>query len=111
MATSTELIHPEIPIFHPQSTAHKFHIICAHSWPEFGIGFNNKLPWHLKGDLQNFKTLTTTQTLNYVIMGRTTYDSLPASVRPLPDRYNIVITRDAELLQNAHTPTNLWYTT
>lgn len=52
------------------------------------IGRNNKLPWHLPNDLKYFKRLTTGKP---VIMGRKTYDSIG---RPLPNRVNIVITRD-----------------
>lgn len=52
------------------------------------IGRNNKLPWHLPNDLKYFKQLTTGKP---VIMGRKTYESIG---RPLPNRVNIVITRD-----------------
>ena len=51
------------------------------------IGKNNKLLWHLPKDLKHFKELTTGHT---VIMGRKTYDSVG---KPLPNRRNIVITR------------------
>lgn len=53
------------------------------------IGLNNKLPWHLPEDLKRFKDLTKGDA---VIMGRKTWESLPAKFRPLPDRVNIVIT-------------------
>lgn len=53
------------------------------------IGNDNDLLYHIKEDLQNFKRMTTN---NVVIMGRKTYESLPK--RPLPNRFNIVITRD-----------------
>ena len=53
------------------------------------IGNNNKLIWKLSNDLKRFKNLTTNHS---VIMGRKTFESLP---NPLPDRDNIVITRDA----------------
>ncbi|MFQ3229323.1 dihydrofolate reductase [Reinekea sp.] len=52
------------------------------------IGRDNKLPWHLPNDLKYFKQITTGKP---VIMGRKTYDSIG---RPLPNRTNIVITRD-----------------
>ena len=51
-----------------------------------GIGINNKLPWHISEDLQNFKSLTVNST---IIMGRKTWDSL--KVKPLPNRRNIVM--------------------
>ena len=66
-----------------------------------GIGRNGILPWHLKCDLQHFKEITTgTQDKskrNAVIMGRKTWDSLPAQFRPLPQRVNVVITRNENL--------------
>lgn len=52
------------------------------------IGRDNDLPWRLSADLQNFKKLTSG---NAIIMGRKTWDSLG---RPLPNRKNIIITRD-----------------
>jgi len=52
---------------------------------EYGIGFQNKIPWHYKEDLQHFKRLTVG---NAVIMGRKTYESIG---RPLPSRHNIVV--------------------
>jgi dihydrofolate reductase len=54
------------------------------------IGRNNTLPWHLPEDLAHFKR----NTLGCpVIMGRKTWDSLPAKFRPLPGRLNVVVTR------------------
>jgi dihydrofolate reductase len=57
------------------------------------IGKNNRLPWHLPEDLAHFKR--TTEGFP-VIMGRKTWESLPASFRPLPGRTNIVLTRQAD---------------
>lgn len=50
------------------------------------IGVKGQLPWHLSEDLQYFKRTTQGSP---VIMGRTTYFSLPK--RPLPGRLNIVL--------------------
>lgn len=55
------------------------------------IGRGNDIPWYIPKDLEHFKKLTTGNT---VIMGRKTYESLPKEYRPLPNRVNIVITRD-----------------
>ncbi|HEX8406541.1 MAG TPA: dihydrofolate reductase [Duganella sp.] len=55
-----------------------------------GIGINNTLPWKLPEDLAHFKRVTTGHP---IIMGRKTFDSIG---RPLPNRRNIVITRNAE---------------
>ncbi len=57
---------------------------------ERGIGIDNKLPWHLPEDLAHFKRLTSGHP---IIMGRKTFDSIG---RALPNRRNIVITRNAE---------------
>ena len=54
------------------------------------IGKDNKLIWHIPEDLKRFKNLTTGHT---IIMGRKTLDSLPCG-KPLPDRTNIVLSRD-----------------
>lgn len=52
------------------------------------LGKNNQLIWHLPADLKRFKKTT----LNHVvIMGRKTFESLG---KPLPNRTNIIITRD-----------------
>ena len=56
--------------------------------PENVIGKDNAIPWYYSEDLKRFKKLTIGKT---VIMGRKTWESLP--VKPLPDRRNIVITR------------------
>ncbi|WP_375683985.1 dihydrofolate reductase [Bartonella sp. CB15SXKL] len=52
------------------------------------IGREGAMPWHLSTDLQLFKALTLRKP---IIMGRKTWDSIG---RPLPERTNIVITRD-----------------
>lgn len=53
------------------------------------IGTANTLPWRLPEDLKRFKKLTLGRP---VIMGRKTYESIG---RPLPDRHNIIVTRNA----------------
>ena len=54
------------------------------------IGRDNQLPWHLPADLKHFKQLTLGKP---VVMGRKTYESIG---RPLPERTNIVVTRDRD---------------
>lgn len=54
------------------------------------IGKNNDLPWHLPRDLKYFKSVTTGCP---IIMGRKTYESIG---KVLPNRLNIVITRNAD---------------
>lgn len=54
------------------------------------IGADGKMPWHLPADLRRFKQLTMGRPM---IMGRKTFDSLPAI---LEGRRHIVLTRDTE---------------
>lgn len=65
------------------------HIIVAMT-PSGGIGRDGTIPWDLiPDDMRHFRSLTIGQT---VLMGRKTWDSLPAAKRPLPDRRNVVLT-------------------
>ena len=61
------------------------------------IGQDGAMPWHLPEDLAHFKALTQGHP---VIMGRKTWESLPARFRPLPGRTNIVITRQSNWQQS-----------
>ncbi len=54
------------------------------------IGKNNGLPWHLPDDMKYFMQTTK---LHHLIMGRKNYDSIPEKFRPLPNRINVVVTR------------------
>lgn len=54
------------------------------------IGRDGGIPWRLPEDQARFKELTLG---HRVVMGRLTWESLPASVRPLPGRTNVVVTR------------------
>ena len=69
----------------------KLHLIYARARNGV-IGKDNQMPWHLPEDLAHFKRVTLGQP---VIMGRKTWESLPAKFRPLPGRLNIVVTRQA----------------
>ena len=60
------------------------------------IGRGNGLPWRLASDMARFKRLTESDGFNSVIMGRRTWDSLPETFRPLPERSNIVMSRDTD---------------
>ena len=76
-----------------------FNIIVAVD-EEFGIGKEGGLPWHLPGDMKFFKEITTktedAQKKNVVIMGRKTWESIPARFRPLPGRINCVLSRNKD---------------
>lgn len=54
------------------------------------IGKNNDLPWNLPDDMKFFMQTTKG---HHCIMGRKNYDSIPDKFRPLPNRTNIVVTR------------------
>lgn len=58
------------------------------------IGKNNKLLWHIPEDLKKFKEITQGKT---VVMGRSTFESIG---KPLPDRHNIVLTKDLKSFSN-----------
>lgn len=62
-------------------------IVVAHSRNGV-IGRGGELPWRLPTDLKRFRAITTGGT---VVMGRKTYESIPDSFRPLPDRRNLVL--------------------
>lgn len=79
------------------------------------IGRGGGIPWQLPEDLVRFKELTMGHT---VVMGRLTWESLPANVRPLPGRRNVVVTRQPDFtadgatvvasLDEALTDTDTW---
>lgn len=81
----------------------RFSIVSSMTKTTRGIGFGNKLPWKTtsegKEDLAFFSYLTSEvkpnpNVMNTVIMGRKTWESLPKSRKPLPQRYNIIVTRN-----------------
>ncbi len=59
------------------------------------IGKDNTLPWRLSSDLQRFKEITSGHP---VILGRKTYESIPKKFRPLPNRTNIILTRNMDFI-------------
>lgn len=59
---------------------------------DLAIGFQNRLVFRISADMKRFKSLTVGNT---VLMGRKTFESLPKGA--LPDRRNIVLTRDSSL--------------
>ena len=58
------------------------------------IGADGGLPWDLPEDLAHFAATTRGRP---VVMGRRTWASLPARVRPLPGRANVVLSGDPDL--------------
>jgi dihydrofolate reductase len=58
------------------------------------IGENNKLPWNIPEDLKHFQEITKGKA---VLMGRKTFESIMGYLKkPLPNRTNIVITRNTD---------------
>jgi len=74
------------------SSKKAINIIVATS-TNYGIGYDNKMCWHIPEELKHFKRITTScddkKKRNCVIMGKNTWYSLP--MRPLVDRINIII--------------------
>ena len=61
--------------------------------PEGVIGKDNDLIWHLPRDIKFFKETTMG---HHVIMGRKSFESIPHKFRPLPNRTNIIVTRQSD---------------
>ncbi|KAK4936818.1 hypothetical protein LTR10_022407 [Elasticomyces elasticus] len=83
-------------------------IVATSLNPPMGIGHKGELPWpQIKADMAFFRKATShidpsispsssppsTQTLNAVVMGRKTWESIPHKFRPLSNRLNVIITR------------------
>ena len=80
-------------------------IIVAYD-PNRTIGNGRDIPWSIPEDMKHFKKTTVG---NVVKMGRKTWDSIPEKYRPLPDRENIILTRDPEdfMSRNLDLPSNV----
>ncbi len=78
----------------------QFHAVAAMTQNRV-IGKDGSMPWHLPADLQFFKKLTSGHP---ILMGRKTWDSLG---RPLPNRRNLVLSRQSTPLVGAEVITDL----
>ncbi|KAF9965969.1 dihydrofolate reductase [Mortierella alpina] len=80
-----------------------------------GIGLKGGLPWRLRKDMAFFANVTSTvpatttstthsssdiQRVNACIMGRRTWESIPAKFRPLVNRFNVIVSRDPHYLDD-----------
>ena len=68
-----------------------------------GIGNKNQIPWNLRGDMRNFRNLTTRNDYGKkccIIIGRKTFESIEEKYRPIPDRVNIIISRTMEIVND-----------
>ncbi|KAF8622481.1 hypothetical protein AX15_006997 [Amanita polypyramis BW_CC] len=64
-----------------------------------GIGRNSGLPWRLAKEMKYFARATSNApegAINTVVMGRNTWESIPKKFRPLPNRMNVVISRNKD---------------
>lgn len=68
----------------------KISIIAAAS-ENLVIGKDNDLPWHLPTDMKYFNRITKG---HMVIMGSKCWESIPLRYRPLPNRDNVVVSRN-----------------
>ncbi|PVU85370.1 hypothetical protein BB561_005863 [Smittium simulii] len=79
----------------------------------YGIGLDNDIPWYIPEDLVYFNKLTKTginvpqsdiansesdNSMSVCIMGRKTWESLPDKYRPLPGRFNIILSSKQNLI-------------
>ena len=80
--------------FKPMGTVTEFKLIAA-LCSGGGIGYEGTLPWpKIERDLRFFSQMTRSSSFPYnsaVVMGRKTWESIPANVQPLPFRDNFVI--------------------
>lgn len=76
-------------------TDHEVYMIVAAD-KDLGIGKDGTLPWQITKEMRYFKEITTKvhdkTKENMVIMGRTTWESIPERFRPLIDRRNVILT-------------------
>ena len=80
-----------------------------------GIGLNNKIPWKISEDMHYFSKKTSgnyqgdVNKKNIVLMGRNTWESLPKKYKPLPHRFNIVLTKNGNGQELKDRNTNVEY--
>lgn len=72
---------------------HRISAIAAIGKTTRVLGKDNDLVWDIPADLERFRNMTREHP---IIMGRKTWESLPAERRPLPKRTNIVVSRNAD---------------
>ena len=68
--------------------------ICYHK-NKLIVGKDDELFLKIRRDMEYFKNITNN---SVIVMGRKTWFSIPQNQRPLENRYNIILTRNKELL-------------
>lgn len=86
-------------------------LVVAAAEQNWGIGLRQQIPWRLPTDMKHFKDITvrapqagdasSPPPQHAVIMGRKTWESLPPKFRPLPHRFNVILTRNSDY-RSAH---------
>ncbi|OAA58559.1 dihydrofolate reductase [Niveomyces insectorum RCEF 264] len=78
----------------PSSLPLELTLVVAATSRDMGIGANGGLPWTgLRKEMAYFARVTKRGQNNAVIMGRRTWESIPAKFRPLRGRLNVVVSR------------------
>ena len=78
-----------------------------------GIGLKNIIPWRLASDMKWFRETTTTINKhaageqNAIIMGSKTWLSIPPKFKPLKNRFNIVLTKQSEIIKSLQSEQNV----
>jgi hypothetical protein len=88
--------HSTIYLINRTMHMHRLTIIVA-ATKYNGIGQNSTLPWRLPKEMKYFTQATSAAPdgkLNAVVMGRNTWESIPKRHRPLPNRVNLVTSRN-----------------
>jgi dihydrofolate reductase len=78
-----------------------------------GIGLAGGLPWRLRKDMAFFAKITSkivhpsssNTVVNACIMGRRTWESIPQKFRPLASRFNVIVTRNPQYLEQVFVST------
>lgn len=95
ITSTTHLLNSQSQFKQPKMKNSRVCVIVAVE-KNLGIGKETLIPWHFKKEFRYFKKITTTvkdsNKQNAVLMGRTTWYSLPEKSRPLPNRKNMVLT-------------------
>lgn len=74
------------------------------------LGSDSELFVRLPSDMKFFRKITTQTDQTVLVMGRKTWFSIPASQRPLEDRYSVILTNDKDLLGDAGGPSHKFMT-
>ena len=80
----------------------KLNLVVAYTFGKQYIGNNGTIPWNIPEDMAHFKELTILNSIKYsysiVIMGHTTWNSIPDKRRPLSTRFNIVLSNNMQYI-------------